>query len=605
MTYTFKLARRLAVSFNMLPALLVVAACGDATAPEGPNGTNGTEWRPRDLTPVVVTVSPNRVTLETNQLIQFRAQGRTSAGDSVDAAVVWSTSGGTILPDGRFSAAAVGTYTVVGVNRARGEALVDTSYVTVVRRQSRIKTVTVSPNGATLSPGVSKTFTALGRLGDGTAVPIGVYWSATGGSIDAGGTYVAGDTAGSYKVMATNTAGTLSDTVDVTITAPATPPPPAPTPPPPSLASVTLLPASATLARGTTRQFTAYGRTATGDSIAVGVTFTATGGTITQSGLYTAGSTAGTYRVIASSDGLADTSSVTVTVPLGSGTLGIPFGPTQLVANDGPIGDFTMSLDGVNAKVIVDRISWARTNRFRLLMNMTGGSHSLYMTDGVFDMGKWKAKMDTYNTASIRDAVARGVADGVIIGNSVMDEPNAAGFGDVGGNTWGPAGTMNKARVDSMCGYVKGIFPTLPTGVFHRHDVLEPTKNYAVCDFIADQYVTRAGDVTAFRDAALAFARRSNISIVFSLNILNGGTQDKTDGTWDCTGTGGLGTRTGNCRMTPEQVRNYGDVLGPPGCGLLMWQYDDRFMSVPDNQAAFRYLATLLGGLPGKACTRS
>jgi hypothetical protein len=213
--------------------------------------------------------------------------------------------------------------------------------------------------------------------------------------------------------------------------------------------------------------------------------------------------------------------------------------------------------------------------------------------------------MNTYNTAAIKDAIAKGVADGTIIGNSVMDEPHVTGSGsEGGGNTWGPAGTMTKARVDSMCGYVKAMFPTLPVGVFHRHDVFEPANNYATCDFIADQYVTKAGDVTAFRDAALAFGRRSRISIVFSLNILNGGTQDR-DGTWDCVGTGGLGTRTNNCRMTAAQVRNYGSVLGPAGCGLLMWKYDSLFMANPDNRLAFQYLGDMLARTSGKSCTRS
>src|SRR5918992_3857219 len=195
MTYTFKLARRLAVSRNyiMLPALLVIAACnGDTTAPEGPteSPTSSTDWRSRDIIPVAVQVNPSTVTIETNQLIHFRAHGRNSAGDSVGAAVTWSTTGGTILPDGRFSAAAIGTYTVVGVSRVRGRVQVDTSLVTVVRRQPLLVSIEVSPTTVTLAPGISQTFTALGRLMGGGVVPIGVNWSATGGSIDAGGTFV-------------------------------------------------------------------------------------------------------------------------------------------------------------------------------------------------------------------------------------------------------------------------------------------------------------------------------------------------------------------------------------------------------------------------------
>src|SRR3954451_21592841 len=285
MTYTFKLARRLAVSrtFPMLPLLLVLAACGgDTTAPDAPTEqtTSGTATKTADRIAVAVQVSPRNVTLETNQLIQFRAHGRTSSGDSVGAAVTWSTSGGHILPDGRLSAAAIATYTVVGQNRVRGNLQVDTSLVTVVRRNTNLVGVEISPTSVSLTPGVSQTFTAVGRLMGGGVAPIGVNWGATGGFIDAGGTYVAGDTAGTYRVTATNTAGTLADTVTVTISAPPAPPPPPP-PGEPVLAKIILKPIGVTLATGTKKQFTTYGTTTSGDSVPVSVVFKATGGTVT------------------------------------------------------------------------------------------------------------------------------------------------------------------------------------------------------------------------------------------------------------------------------------------------------------------------------------
>jgi hypothetical protein len=123
-------------------------------------------------------------------------------------------------------------------------------------------------------------------------------------------------------------------------------------------------------------------------------------------------------------------------------------------------------------------------------------------------MAKWKAAMDLYRTTSgVVAAVGQAVTDGIIIGNSVMDEPNVHGLGD--GNTWGPSGTMTKLRVDSMCTYVKNIFPTLPVGVAHGHDAFEPTKSYTVCDFIVDQYSARFGDSLAYRQGALTTRSRS------------------------------------------------------------------------------------------------
>jgi hypothetical protein len=484
------------------------------------------------------------------------------------------------------------------VNRVQGRLQVDTSIVQVVRRQTQLVAIEVSPTTVTLAPGISQTFTALGRLSGGSVVPIGVTWSATGGSIDGGGTYVAGDTAGTYQVRATNTAGTIADTVTVTITAPSTPPPPSA----PDLAEVILKPWSTILAPSASRQFAVYGRTITGDSVPVSVTFTATGGTITSGGLYTAGTTAGKFRVIATTGTHADTSGVEITAPLGSGTgVGVPFGPFD--AWDGstlrPNTEvFTSSLSSVNPLTLPGRIDAARAKRVKLVLAMTGGSHAQYMSviNGVyqFDMGKWKAKMDLYNTPALRAAVSSAVSEGIIVGNILMDEPANISPD----NSWGPAGTMNKARVDTMAAYARAIFPTLPMGVTQDYTIWQE-DSYRKLDFIISQYRARKGDVVQYRDNALALGARDRHKILFSLNVLDGGARLP-----GCPipETGGPGTYGPNCRMTPEEIRKFGSVLGPAGCALVMWRYESDYMANPYNQEAFKYLADRLGALPAKSC---
>ena len=368
-----------------------------------------------------------------------------------------------------------------------------------------------------------------------------------------------------------------------------------------------------------------FGRNSAGDSVAVDVTFRATGGSITPTGLYTAGQTPGSFKVIATSSELADTAVVTLARTAGGGTpiptpnpppggtplpgfRSIPFGPYGAWGESSSLRTntavFTGTIGSVSPDALISRINEARRKGVKLMTAMTGG-HKPYLTNGVFDMGKWKAKMDAYNTSAIKQAVAAAVADGTIIGNSVMDEPHVYGLGD--GNTWGPQGTMTKAKVDEMCGYVKAMFPTMPVGVVHQHNVFEPEKSYRTCEFIVDQYSHRYGSVTAFRDAALAMSRRDGIAIAFSLNIVNGGIQSARDGQWNCSlaTTGGRGTYDPNCRMTAAQVREYGLVLGPAGCAMMMWRYDDAFMAKTDNQQAFAEIAGRLATQQGRPCTRS
>ncbi len=365
------------------------------------------------------------------------------------------------------------------------------------------------------------------------------------------------------------------------------------------------------------------------DSATVAVKYGASGGTITSRGLYTAGPRAGTYSVVAAIQGVADTAVVTMAAPpsplqpappaphettspsasparpaaRASGGGGVPMGMAGLfTAGRADLAPFSMSLDGYNADNIVARLETARSKKLRVLLNLTGGNHNNYMTNGAFDITKWMAKMQTFNTSSIEAAIAAGVADGRIIGSSVMDEPH----NDSPQASWGPPGTMTKSRVDDMCRYVKAMFPTLPVGVVHDHRVFEPDQGYSSCDFIVSQYTYRKtkGDVEAFREGGLAFAARNHMAIIFSLNVLDGGIPRKGRGTCDIPETGGPGTYGRNCRMTPEQIRDFGLILGPAGCAFTMWRYDRDFFDNAANKASFTEVADSLAKVPAKVCRR-
>ena len=109
----------------------------------------------------------------------------------------------------------------------------------------------------------------------------------------------------------------------------------APPPTDPTVAQVVIIPDSVELAPGGTTQFAAYGRTAQGDSVPVSVTWGASGGSITATGLFTAGSSAGMFSVSAQTtkslhgsakvhvgNGQSTVASVTVSPSSGSGNVG-------------------------------------------------------------------------------------------------------------------------------------------------------------------------------------------------------------------------------------------------------------------------------------------
>jgi hypothetical protein len=516
---------------------------------------------------------------------------------------VWSSTGGSVTTDGTFSSAVAGTFKVIG--HGRGGRHADTAVVNVVPPDS-VARLTLSPATVSLDTAARRAFSATAYAPDGSVVTVGLTWSATGGTIDAAGGFTAGTAPGTYRVIVGNTGGSVADTSIVTISAPAVAPAPDPAP---TLAAVYVLPASATMTTGASQQFKAYGRNSAGDSVPVTVSFAATGGTITSAGLYTAGGTGGGFRVIAkdASTGKADTSSVTLNAPASappppsSSATGIPFGPFGLWASattlETTAGPFTTSQNSTDPGSIVTQISAARTMKQKLVLAMTGGAHSNYLTNGAFDLSKWKARMDRFNTSAIRNAVAQGVSDGTIVGNSLMDEPE---FKD-----WG--GVVTKPMLDGMASYAKQYFPTLPMGVNHGPGGYRwrATERYRVVDYTVNQYawVGSKGDLAAWRTAVLSQAALDGVTPAFSLNLLNGGVQD-TDGTWDCSGTGGLGTRVPNCRMTATQLDNWGSALVTSGCALLMWRYDDAFVGRTDNKQSFADIAGRAASLPSKSCSR-
>lgn len=323
MTFTYKLARRIArlrvAAMFVSLAFAVACSSGDLTTPVD-GGTN-----PSDLSSHLA-ITPRRVTLEAHQPAVFVAYNSgTSQTDSVATAVEWTATGGSIGSDGVFTSATTGEFRVIGRRKNPADLpAADTALVTIVPPQSSLARINVTPGSTTLQPGAQQSFTVSGTRTDGSTVPVGAVWSATGGTIDAGGTFTAGTTAGTYRVIAKAASANVADTVAVTIAAGAAA----------TLQSIALSPATVTLAAGESRSFTVQGHMSNGSTATISTaTFSATGGTIDGSGKYTAGSTAGTYQVTAHATNpagadLSATASVSISAPAQPSVSGYPNQPS-------------------------------------------------------------------------------------------------------------------------------------------------------------------------------------------------------------------------------------------------------------------------------------
>ena len=255
-----------------------VLACGSATEQTG----SPSSGPPAPTQTVLVSVSPAQVSLLLNGTQKFTATVSGSANGSVAWSVVEGT-GGAIATDGTYTAPAnAGTFHVVATAEADPQK---SASATVTVSAAPVASISISPATAGLKPGETAQFhAAVTGVSD-----LGVLWSvsegASGGSIDANGSYTAPQTAGPYHVVATSHFDP-SKTAAAEVTVSAAP-----------AISVSIDPPALALDAGATQRFSA---TVTGTSDS-SVTWSATGGSIDSTGLYTAPQTAGSFQVVASS----------------------------------------------------------------------------------------------------------------------------------------------------------------------------------------------------------------------------------------------------------------------------------------------------------------
>jgi hypothetical protein len=180
--------------------------------------------------------------------------------------------------------------------------------------ESILDHVVISPETVTLTTNATQQFTAVGLdSGNATVEDVSFTWGiiSGGGSITASGLFTAGDTAGTSVVQVLAEKGGIARIDQATVTVILR-----------VLDHVVISPETVTLSINASQQFTAVGLDS-GNATVEDVSFTwgiiSGGGSITNSGLFTAGDTAGTsvVQVLGEKGGISkiDQATVTVVIP--------------------------------------------------------------------------------------------------------------------------------------------------------------------------------------------------------------------------------------------------------------------------------------------------
>ena len=350
MTFLHKLAQRLATCCFAVGALaLVLAGCEkegqrDFLAPSF--STTSTTSSATSTYSGKLSINPRKGQVGVSGKLALVGWSYLTSGDSTKPRVTWSTSGGgsTISTQGVFRSTKKGNYKVRAVQSlASGAKLIDS--VTVVVGAVAGEVITVDPVAPTLSKGASRLFEAKGHLPDGTVTTPVVNWRASGGAIDTSGVYTAGTSTGTYPLAATLNDGSLTGGTAVTVVAA-------------TLTQLVLNPSQVTLTTGGTVQFAVAGSWSDGSSAAPSVAWSATGGSVSADGLYTAGSTPGTFRVIASYGGLADTAAVAVSAPVSRTLTSLTVSPKVFSLSAGGTQQLTATALWSDGSTTLPTVTW-------------------------------------------------------------------------------------------------------------------------------------------------------------------------------------------------------------------------------------------------------
>ena len=464
---------------------------------------------------VGITLSPGSATVNSGSTAQFQA----AVTNTSNTAVNWSTSSGTVSSSGLYTAPAVTTNTtaILTATSAADSTKSVSANVSVVAPVG----ITLSPGDSSVNSGATAQFLAAVTNTSNTTV----NWTASKGTVSSSGLYTAPTVTTSTTVVLTATSAadsTKSVSANISVVAPV---------------GITLSPDATSVNSASTAQFQA----AITNTSNTAVSWTASVGTVSGSGLYTAPAVTTNTTAVLTATSAADstkfsTANISVVAPL---IVGITLSPGSATVNSGSTAQFQASV----------------TNTSNTTVNWTASAGT------VSSSGLYTAPAVKANTTAVITATSGADSTKSASANISLIAPPAA---KVALEVLYPPTNPHTQDYQSVQTYlmnnpaVTGANLAIEWGVIDQGPTANPQYNWSAVDALIVPWATAGKKV----------------------NLIVWANSDNTAAT--CTN--GVPSTTGNCGI-PNYVWT---ALGPSNYVTCNTQYGNQQIPNYLNQAAFQ-----------------
>lgn len=261
--------------------------------------------------------------------------------------------------------------------------------------------------------------------------------------------------------------------------------------------------------------------------------------------------------------------------------LGIPFGEYECDASS--LAPFGMCVRAAGTYSSATLAAF-RAKGAKLILNQ-GGYGKFKDAQGRFDPAKYTIWLNSI--ASAVQTWGSYVSDSTLFAVQVIDDRGASNWGGV---------AITNAQIDEMARQWKVLLPGVLTVVREKATGLTG-YTYVYLDASISQYnADHSGTISSFVSQNVAAAASARLGLIFSLNVLNGGSCKPEF----CV----PGTSSGLYNMGPNELRTYANaMLGATGvCAFTAWRLDATYLARPGVVGAFTYIAGQTATKPTASC---